>query len=109
MRASLYLATALSVASPAVAQTMLFSDEFDSGSLGQKWQMGYSWAPDGFNVGSSFWPGANSSGISPAQFNDQGVMSLVVASGQGNTHGQPYLAGIVTTKGSFSRAYGYFA
>lgn len=105
----LYLTTALTVTSPALAQTLVFDEEFNSSSLSQQWQMGYSWAPGGYKVGSSFWPGANSSGISPAQFNDHGIMSLVVASGQGNTHGQPYLAGIVTTKASFSRTYGYYA
>ncbi len=101
---------------------MTFDDEFNSLSLnngsGGTWAPAYGWAPNGstdpsvssWHVNPFYGP---TSGSDANVFSDNnGVLSIGIKPTPGNlsgaVNGTPFLAGQITTLGSFSQTYGYF-
>ena len=101
---------------------MTFDDEFNSLSLsngsGGTWSPAYGWAPNGQTSDTtSSWQatpfyGPTSGGDANVFSDNNGVLSIGIRPTPGDISGavggKPFLAGEITTQGSFSQTYGYF-
>ena len=94
---------------------LVFSDEFDGGSIdGSKWNTRYRWGPDWIiNSERQYYVDALAGGIGgTSPFSHDGGALTISASRtpeelRGSANGQPWISGAMTTYGKFSMRYGY--